>query len=125
MHEASLVAGILQTATDEVAKYNATTPPPAKPVIGIKSLTVELGFIACVEEQTLTGCFELVAEGTLAEGAELRIVRKPLPCTCTACNAEFLLEKRHFVCPFCGSQSLETHGGHGCMLVNMDVCTEE
>ena len=72
---------------------------PESPVSRIAEFQCELGLLACVEAQTLTACFELLAEGTLAEGAKLTLACAPLPCTCNQCGHEFSLTQRHFVCP--------------------------
>ncbi len=123
MHESALVAGILQAALDEVHAHNATTSHQR--VISLASLTLEVGLLACVEEQTLKGCFEILAEGTLAEGATLALRRAPLPCQCRECGQVFELTRRHFFCPACGSENITFSGGHGCTLTSLDVNVEE
>jgi hydrogenase nickel incorporation protein HypA/HybF len=125
MHEASLVSGLLATALAEVEKYNAVLPAGASPVLAIRGLTLDVGLIACVEEQTLKACFELMAEDTLAAGAKLTVQRLPLPCECRSCGKHFMLTQRHFVCPSCGGKDMAFNGGQGCTLSKLDVEVEE
>lgn len=119
MHEASLAQGLLKVALESVSSYNeAHSEAPAG---RITSLRLGLGLLSCVEVTTFTGCFELLAEGTSAEGARLDIVREALPCVCGDCTASFSLEQRHFVCPVCGSQNISFSGGHGLTLLGLEV----
>ena len=100
MHEATLVQGLLDMAIKAVNEHN--TANPESPVVRIEEFQCELGLLACVEAQTLTACFELLAEGTLAEGAKLTLTSAPLACNCHQCGHECGLAQRHFVCPSCG-----------------------
>lgn len=119
MHEASLAQGLLNIVLETVDEHNRRCPD--QPAGRVTRLTLGLGQLSCVEPVTFTGCFELLAEGTPAEGAELVIERRPLPCTCTACGAAFDLADRTFVCPRCGGRELEFKGGHGLDLLGLEV----
>ncbi|MDR2745033.1 MAG: hydrogenase maturation nickel metallochaperone HypA [Desulfovibrio sp.] len=123
MHEASLVQGLLSTALAAVERHNADNPENR--ALRIQEIECELGLISCVEPQTLTGCFELFAEGTPAEGAALTLRTVPLDCACAACEHAFKLAQRRFVCPRCGSEEIHFSGGHGLMLVALRVESEE
>ncbi|MDR2820360.1 MAG: hydrogenase maturation nickel metallochaperone HypA [Desulfovibrio sp.] len=123
MHEASLVQGLLNVALTAVDEHNASSPQ--KKATRIQEIVCDLGLIACVEPQTLTGCFELFAEGTLARGATLTLRTAPLDCECTACGHVFSLTRRHFVCPRCGAGELHFNGGHGLTLMSVHVECEE
>ena len=103
MHEASLVQGLLKIALKTVEDHNAAHPEQR--VRRIRSITCELGLISCVEPQTLKGCFEIFAQGGMAEGAELILQTAPLPCRCTDCGHTFELHRRHFTCPHCGKSA--------------------
>ena len=77
MHEATLVQGLLNMAIKAVEDHNKAHPE--SPVSRIAEFQCELGLLACVEAQTLTACFELLAEGTLAEGLRLHARPWPVP----------------------------------------------
>ena len=120
MHEASLVQGLLNVACRAAGDARA-----GRKAARITRLTCSLGLLSCVEPQTLTACFELLAEGTLAEGAQLLLTTEPLPCRCEECGAAFELCERRFVCPACGSDALRFHGGHGMTMTGLDVTAED
>ncbi len=112
MHESSLVAGLLRIINEEAQKHK---------VQSIVRVRLGLGLLACIEEQTLQACFELLAENTVAHGAALHMERIPLACTCEQCQTSFHLEKRHFICPTCASAELHFTGGHGCTLLALEA----
>lgn len=123
MHEASIVEGLLHMAIRSVDDYNGSNPD--KKAAGIKSIVCEMGPLSCVDPQTLCACFEIFSESTIAEGAKLEIVSLPLKCKCGKCGGDFQLEKRHFICPFCGSGDIKFEGGHGLILKSINVECEE
>ena len=116
MHEATLVSGILRIAEEEARKHGASR---------IVAIRLELGLLACVEEQTLRGCFEIFAEEGMAKGARLDIQVAPLACTCQGCGHTFTLQKRRFACPQCGDPEISFDGGHGCSIAAIEVASEE
>ena len=123
MHEASLAQGLLKTALKAVEAHNAAHP--SAPVRRIVELRCELGLISCVEPRTLAACFEILTEGTLAEGAKLKLDIAPLACRCAACGHAFTLTRRRFVCPQCGDENIHFNGGHGMTLMAMRVASED
>ena len=123
MHEASLVQGLLGMALKAVEEHNAAHPENR--VTRIQEIVYELGLIACVEARTLTACFELFAEGTVAEAATLTLNTAPLACRCESCGHAFSLTQRRFVCPACGGENIHFSGGHGLTLQSLRVESEE
>lgn len=93
MHEASLAQGLLNLITDSVCQYNAAHPE--KPAGRVTSLRLGLGPLSCVETETFKGCFELLSEGSVAEGAKLDMEIIPVSCTCVSCGEHFLLRKKN------------------------------
>lgn len=123
MHEASLAQGLLQMVLQALNDYNQANPEkPAKKITEIKC---GAGLLAGFENQTLVDCFELFTENTAAEGARLSIMTLPLNCHCLECDNDFLLTKRHFVCPQCGGEMLDFRGGTGLELQAVNVEDEE
>ncbi len=112
MHETSLAAGLLRIITEEAQKHR---------VQRIVHIRLGLGLLACVEAHTLTACFELLAENSVAQGANIDVEITPLPCVCQQCQEQFSLVERHFVCPACGSTNIDFRGGHGCMLLGLEA----
>lgn len=123
MHEASLVQGLLKLVLNTVAEAN--NKGSDHKITHIREIICELGLFSCVEPYTLKSCFELFAEGTLAEGAELTLKTQPLNCTCSACGCSFKALTKKFSCPACGSETITFDGGHGLMLYSLRVETED
>lgn len=119
MHEASLAQGLLNLITDSVCQYNAAHTE--KPAGRVTALRLGLGPLSCVETETFKGCFELLSEGSVAEGAKLDMEIIPVSCTCVSCGEHFLLRKKMFRCPQCGSDQLFFTGGHGLTLLSLEV----
>lgn len=119
MHEASLVQGILKLVQSAVAGYGQA----ATPIKRVREIVCEYGVFACFEEHTLRACFELFAEGTIAENAALVLRMTPLACKCDKCGVEFETEKRVFACPHCQSTEISFTGGHGLVVqaINVDA----
>lgn len=115
MHELSMVSGILRLVQETAREHHAQR---------IVRVRVALGLLACVEAQTLSACFDIVAEGTIAEGATLEVDIVPLSCTCTGCGHMFELTRRVFVCPACASFDITFEGGHGCRLMAIEAAEE-
>ena len=124
MHEASLVEGLLKIVFATVDNQNKQLPP-GKKIVRVSEVICELGLFSCVEEKTLTACFELLAEGTLADGAKLTLNLAKLSCTCCECGESFDVQTRKFHCPACGSDNIQFDGGHGLVLYSLRVDTEE
>lgn len=112
MHEATLVGGILRIVKEEAARNHAAR---------VTKVTLGVGLLACVEAQTLVGCFEIFAENTVAENALLLVEKTPLDCVCDSCGQAFALRKKHFLCPHCGSTDISFEGGHGCTITAIEV----
>jgi hydrogenase nickel incorporation protein HypA/HybF len=69
----------------------------------VAAVTVEIGAGAAVDTGALAFCFPIVAEGTVVEGAALRISHVPLRAVCNACGDPYRPEDLASVCPVCRS----------------------
>jgi hydrogenase nickel incorporation protein HypA/HybF len=73
----------------------------------IEAVELKVGHLRQVVPDALAFAFTLVAEGTLAEGAELLIEEVPAAGVCRACGAESELPGFPLACGTCGSLDLE------------------
>lgn len=122
MHEASLVAGMLDLVLEALNSYNEEHPE--KSASKIREIICGIGLLGCVEANTLRACFELYAENTPAENALLSIHTIPLDCVCKDCATRFQLTEKRFICPACGSPEINFRGGNG-MIIEAINCEEE
>jgi hydrogenase nickel incorporation protein HypA/HybF len=72
---------------------------------------VAVGELRQVSPDALEFAFELCAEGTLAEGAELRLERVPVTVACRDCAAESSADDLPFTCAACGGLDVEVVAG--------------
>lgn len=108
MHEASIVHGLMGILEREAAEHGVTR------IVRVK---LRIGRLRAVEPQALAACFELFAEGTAAEGAELVVDHVPARGRCAGCGHDFVLEGFRALCPACGGAEVTLTGGR-------DLCVE-
>lgn len=130
MHETVLASSILAILKDSVAEYQtrkALPPLGDGPREGdgenlrVAEVVLKVGVLACVEPQTLRGCFEIMAEGTVAEKSLLTIERQPMQGRCPDCGQEVETLERRFACPLCQSEHVDWQGGQGMEIVSIRV----
>jgi len=71
----------------------------------ITRVVVEVGTAAGVAPEALRFCFDVVAENTLARGAELAIEMIEMRARCRNCTCEFEPARLVSPCPRCGSSA--------------------
>lgn len=123
MHEASLVQGLLKLIDKALREEKAANPAHEK--IRVTEIICSAGLLACFEAQTLAACLEIFAEGTCCEGARLTVETEPLHCHCEACQKDFTISQRNFVCPQCGGEKIKFQGGNGLMLKALNIDCED
>jgi len=89
----------------------------------IHRIALRVGDLAGVVPEALEFAFDVVTEGTIAEGARLEIVRVPLICACTVCGSEFQPPDVFFDfdCPQCHSMSARVRQGRELELGHLEV----
>ena len=94
MHELSIAESLIQVAS-EYARENAAER--------IVSVTIRVGALSCVHQSALEFSFEVVAQGTMLEGARLHYVEVPVSVYCGTCELESPLPGiQDLRCPNCG-----------------------
>lgn len=113
MHEMTLAESVLQICEDHARRAGA---------VKVVRVTVEIGELSHVEPGALAFCFDAVVNGTLAEGASLKIERVPGRAWCDACDAEVGASSLLDACPQCGSFPLRITAGSEMRVRDMEVC---
>jgi hydrogenase nickel incorporation protein HypA/HybF len=108
MHELAITQSVVDTACEHAAGAR------------VHSVTIEVGALCAVVPEAMQFCFELVAEGTVAEGAHLEIRIVPGAARCRSCGAEFGLADLILLCP-CGSADVEVRSGRELRIRTMEV----
>lgn len=115
MHEISIVTSLFEIIASEVERQQIAT---------ISKVHLKMGELAALEPMTLTACFDLLAEGTPAQGAELVIEVLPLTGSCAWCGSRFRVLRYRFSCPDCGNQHTELVGGKELYLDSLEVTSK-
>jgi hydrogenase nickel incorporation protein HypA/HybF len=112
MHEVSLMQDTLILAAQEAKRAGGTR---------IHRLQMQVGPLSGVVPEALEFAFEILANGTMAEGATLQIDRVPIVCYCADCRQEFTPADMCCECTGCGKPSLEVRRGREMQLSSLEV----
>jgi len=86
----------------------------------VRSVKVQIGALTAVVPEAMLFCFDLVVEGTVAEGARLDIERRPGAARCRECGADFVLSDLILLCP-CGSADVAVTAGRELTILSIEV----
>jgi hydrogenase nickel incorporation protein HypA/HybF len=99
MHELSIADAVVTIASRHAAGRKVTR------------VDLRVGHLRQVVPDSLEFAFELVAQGTAVEGAELVMQEVPADVSCRACGAMTKLEAFPAHCAACGALDVEVSGG--------------
>ena len=109
MHELSIADAVVTIACRHAAGRR------------VSRVDLRVGHLRQVVPDALAFAFELVADGTELEGAELVIEEVPATVRCSACAAETTLEGFPACCAACGSLSVEVTGGEELLVDSLEL----
>jgi hydrogenase nickel incorporation protein HypA/HybF len=108
MHELGIVQEVIAVVTERAEGARVTR------------VVLEIGKLSAVLPDAVRFCFDLVAEGTAAEGAVLEIIETPGRARCRACGAGLMLDRPFGRCA-CGGSDLEWLSGEELKIKEMEV----
>jgi hydrogenase nickel incorporation protein HypA/HybF len=114
MHETAIVGGLMRILEQKAARHG---------VARICSVLLKVGRLRAVEPQQLSACFEMFAEGTVADGAELVIDVIGVRGRCRACATEFDVPYYRFECPTCAGSDIEVIQGQELYIESFEAST--
>ena len=112
MHETAIVTGLMRILEEKAAAHG---------VERILRVTLKVGRLRAVEPAQLAACFEMFAEGTLADGAELVIDEVAVRARCKTCGTEFEVPRFRFDCPGCGGGDVDVIAGQELYMESFDA----
>jgi hydrogenase nickel incorporation protein HypA/HybF len=99
MHEIGYCTGVL-----EAVERRAAGRPVAR-------IGVLVGTLHRISPAAFDQSFKLVAQGTVAAGADTEVRVAPVRATCLACSAAFDADEASPACPRCHGGEMKTEGG--------------
>lgn len=115
MHELSLTEGMVCMVCDAAKKENAKR---------VLKVTLAVGEDSGIVPACVNTYYDLLAAGTVAEGAaiEASVIRSTL--FCEGCKEEFERARFSFACPACGAEGVPTQKGSACYIESIELETE-
>ncbi len=112
MHEMSLAESVRQIIDDAARDQGFTR---------VKAVWLEIGRLACVEQEAMRFCFDAAMRDSIADGAQLEIVETEGRGRCAACSVEIPIATLYEACPHCGSYEIRVTGGDAMRVIELEV----
>ena len=113
MHELSIVEALIEQVQRELGRAGQGGP--------VTRLELSIGRLSGVHADSIRFAFELLAGGTVVEGAEVLIGEPKAVCSCRACNARVEIDDLVVQCPQCTSDDITIEGGRELVLQSIDL----
>ena len=116
MHELAIAEGLLKTVIEKAGEAGAHT---------VNRIDLVIGENSGVVDDSVSFCFELLAQDTIAAGAELVFRRVPFQLRCRQCGREFALPvDTPWTCPGCGVWDAAVTAGNEFYIESIEVDDE-
>lgn len=102
MHELAVTQSVLEIAVRHARQAGAGR---------ISAIHLVVGQLSSIVDDSVAFYWDLVARGTLAEGAKLDFRRLEARLTCQACGHEYPPQDEAWSCPACGSSQVRVTAG--------------
>jgi hydrogenase nickel incorporation protein HypA/HybF len=113
MHELSVTQNILEIALRHGLQAEASR---------ITDLHLVIGQLSTVVDDSVQFYWDMIAKGTLAEGAQLHFKRIPAQMECTDCGHIYILEGNQLDgCPACDSYNVKVIAGKDFQLESIEI----
>jgi hydrogenase nickel incorporation protein HypA/HybF len=90
----------------------------------VERVELKIGHLRQVVPSALEFAFELLADGSCIEGAELSIEQVPVTGRCRECGAEATMPELPLRCPSCGAVDLELLTGEELLVDALELAEE-
>ncbi len=112
MHELPVTENILEISLRHAEAANAKR---------ITHLYLVIGQLASIVDDSVQFYWDIVAKGTIADGAVLHFKRLPATFSCLDCSHEYQLQGDGFSCPKCNSEHVKVLSGDEFYMEAIDV----
>jgi hydrogenase nickel incorporation protein HypA/HybF len=116
MHELPITQGILDVVLATAAQAG---------VPRVLAVDLVIGTLSGIVDDSVQFYFDILSQGTVAEGAALRIRHEPGEALCLACGHRFHVSPPLVpLCPQCDSSRLQVQGGRAMRVESIEVDDE-
>ncbi|WP_330981826.1 MULTISPECIES: hydrogenase maturation nickel metallochaperone HypA [Enterobacterales] len=112
MHELSLCLSMVDQIEQQARAHGARK---------VTSVWLEVGALACVEEQALRFSYASATKGTVAEGSELQLSFLPAQAWCWDCCISVTVMQHASPCPRCGGYKLRLEKGDTLRIKQLEI----
>jgi hydrogenase nickel incorporation protein HypA/HybF len=117
MHEMGIALEIVSIATSSI--------PPDLMGSKVERVNLQVGKFSAVLPDSLRFCFEAAAMGTPLEDAELFIEEISIEVKCDHCCHQWSINEPLFLCPACGSGSVDILSGRELNIKSIEINDKE
>ena len=113
MHELPVTESLLKVVLDAAQQNGAGR---------VVAIDLVIGELSSIVDDSVQFYFDILSQGTLAEGARLRFRRQPGQARCQDCGHEFnVVPPLVAACPNCGSTAIRVSGGREFFVESIEV----
>ena len=112
MHELAITQSILDISLQAAQARHARR---------IRAIRLTMGPFSGVVPECVQMYLDVLAKGTIAEGAKIEARTLPLRVHCRACGRDSEIDRRRIACPFCGGVDLQRLSGRELLVDNLEV----
>jgi hydrogenase nickel incorporation protein HypA/HybF len=112
MHELAVTQSILEICLRHAEEASASK---------ITDINLVVGQFSSIVDDSVQFYWDMIADGTIAQGATLHFNRIPGEMTCRTCGRVFQPTDRTFACPSCGSVAVRITKGEEFRVDSIDV----
>ncbi len=112
MHEYAVTQSMLKIALDEAKRVNASK---------ILEIRLVIGDLSTILDDSVQMYFDIMSEGTPAEGAKLVFKRVQAEFKCRECGEVFVKPPKGFDCPKCGGLGMPTEKGREFYIESLEI----
>jgi hydrogenase nickel incorporation protein HypA/HybF len=109
LHELAVTQSIVDIALQDAHSRKVT------------GITIVIGELSGIVEDSVRFCFDVVAADTAAKGAALTFRSVPAHIRCSQCAFEFRMDNGDWACPQCGNLGGQVMQGRECYIESIDV----
>jgi hydrogenase nickel incorporation protein HypA/HybF len=114
MHELSIAVYLLEAVAEHAQQIGARQ---------VLAINLVVGERAGIVDDSLRFSFELLAPGTLAEGAQINTRRTPMRFHCAGCDDDYAPAGETFRCPHCGVAGQVIDDGSELLIESIEIET--